>query len=97
MESSVESSLEAASVSIACMIEANGNGLSYSLERELHERRVVDLPDFIFGPVKAGCLCIDSFFEDSALPGLRRRRGGSRSHRRECVIHHGAELASPWR
>lgn len=97
MEASVKGSLEAASVSIARTTKANGGRQAYSLERELHERRVVDLPDLIFGPVKARNLCIDSFLEDSALPGLRRRRSGSRSNGRECVIDDSAELASPWR
>jgi hypothetical protein len=34
---------------------------TYRLESQLHERRVVDLPDFILGPVITRCLCVDSF------------------------------------
>jgi hypothetical protein len=69
---------------------------SYRLERELHERRVVDLADFILGPVISRSRSIDSFLEDSSFSCLGRRRSGSRSNRRECVIDNSAELASPW-
>ena len=69
---------------------------SYRLESKLHERRVVDLTDLILGPVIPRSRSIDSFLEDSSLSCLRRRRSGSRSNRRECVIDDGAELASPW-
>jgi hypothetical protein len=34
---------------------------SYRLESQLHERRVVNLPDLILGPVITRCLCVDSF------------------------------------
>jgi hypothetical protein len=30
---------------------------TYRLEGQLHERGVVDLPDFILGPVITRCLC----------------------------------------
>ena len=96
VESSVESSLGAASVSSACEIQWLQRK-SYRLESELHERRVVDLSNLILGPVISWCRCIHSVFQDSSLSCLGRRRGRSRSNRRECVIHHSAELASPWR
>jgi hypothetical protein len=49
---------------------------TYRLEGQLHERGVVDLPDFIFGPVITRCLCVDSFLQDSSFPCLGRRWSG---------------------
>ena len=82
-------------------LPVNSNGCrdskSYRLESKLHERRVIDLSDLILGPVVSRCRSIDSVLQDSSLSCLRRRRSGSWSNRRECVIDHSAELASPWR